>query len=188
MEHQTVKTTFYISEFNEEEKWLECQQKSGWRFVKTDGKTYEFEKCVEEDWVYQLDFRTPDIAEKDYLQMFADYGWEFVQHHDHWFYFRKKKIGDEEDYSIFSDDESKIEMCKRVIKGRLFRNIVLPLVALTAAYCCAATLIDQTLWKTWLHPVVMFCFYCSAAYVFTHQVNQYKRVKKKIEKLRNHLE
>lgn len=188
MEHKIIRTTFYISEFTEEEKWLECQHESGWKFVKTDGKTYEFEKCLEEDWVYQLDFKASNIAEKDYLQMFADYGWEYIQHYDHWFYFRKKKAGDDEDYSIFSDNESKIEMCQRVIKGRLLGHILLPLVVLTAAYCCAAIFIDQTLWKTWLHPVAMFCFYSIIAYVFTHSVHQYKRIKKKIAKLRDNLE
>ena len=188
MEHRIVRTTFYISEFTEEEKWLEFQHRSGWKFVKTDGKIYEFEKCPEEDWVYQLDFKTSDMAEKDYLQMFEDYGWEFVQRHKHWFYFRKKKVDDDGDYSIFSDGESKIEMCQRVIKGRLFKNILLPFIVLTAAYFCAAFFIDQTLWKPWLRSAAMFCFSIGIVSVFTHNVNQYKRVKKKIEKLKNRSE
>lgn len=186
MEHRIIRTTFYISEFFEEEKWLESQHKSGWKFIKTNGKAYEFEKCPEEDWVYQLDFKMSDIPEKDYLQIYHDYGWEFIQHYKHWFFFRKKKMDNNEDYSIFSDTESKIEMCKRVIKGRLFRNILLPLLFLTVTYFCAALLIDQSLWKTWLHPVAMFCYYISVAYIFTHNVNQYKRVKSKIKKLKGH--
>ncbi len=185
MEHRLIKTTFYISEFFEEEKWLEFQHKSGWKFIKTDGKTYEFAKCAKEDWVYQLDFKTSDIPEKDYLQIYSDYGWEFIQHYKHWFYFRKKKTEDNGDYSIFSDTESKIEMCQRVIKGRLFRNILLPLLFLTVAYSFAACFIDQSLWKPWLRSVIGFCYFISIAYVFTHHVNQYKRIKRKIKKLKN---
>lgn len=188
MERQTVKTTFYLSEFYEEEKWLECQHKSGWKFIKTDGKTYEFEKCPKEDWVYQLDFKASDVAEKDYLQIFEDYGWEFVQRHRHWFYFRKKRTDDDGDYSIFSDAESKIEMCRRVIRGRLFRNILLPLVLLTVAYFGASVFVDSRLWKPWLRSVAMFGLSIGITYVMVHYGNQYKRVKKKIGRLKRHLE
>ena len=125
MERRSIRTTFFISEFEEEENWLECMQKQGWKFVKTDNKYYEFEKCPEEDWVYRLDFKADGLPETEYLQLFEDCGWEFVQHWKHWFYFRKKRAGEEEDYSIFSDRESKIELCERILKGRLLRRVLL---------------------------------------------------------------
>ena len=47
--------------------------------------------------------------------MFADYGWEYVTRFRHWYYFRKiRTAGD--DMSIFSDSESKVEMCRKVVR------------------------------------------------------------------------
>ena len=52
--------------------------------------------------------------------MFRDCGWEYLQDLVGYSYFRKPvaqmKQGDEE---IFCDDESRIEMMKRVLRGRM---------------------------------------------------------------------
>lgn len=119
MERKVIRTTFYMGEFLEEEKWLEMQHKEGWKFVRTDGKHYEFMKCLPEEWIYQLDFKQNGIAEDNYLQIFADCGWEFVQQYRKWFIFRKKKEENDVDISIFSDNVSRMEMCKRIINRRL---------------------------------------------------------------------
>jgi hypothetical protein len=126
MENKIIRTTFYMGEFPEEEKWLELQHREGWKLVKTDGRHYEFEKCEPQEWIYQLDFKKNGIAEAAYIQMFADYGWEFVQPSGKWFIFRKRKLEGDLDLSIFSDKESRIEMCSRVNRGRLWE--LLPLL------------------------------------------------------------
>jgi hypothetical protein len=50
--------------------------------------------------------------------MYEDYGWELVLRFRHWFYFRKKRTGDmaADDLAIFSDNASRIEMCRQVIR------------------------------------------------------------------------
>ncbi len=110
----TERQVFYIAEFNEEAAWLSFMHAEGWKLVRTTGFKYHFEACPQEEWIYQLDFRDKEMDEASYIQMYADYGWEFVTRFRHWYYFRKiRTAGD--DMSIFSDNESKIEMCRKVI-------------------------------------------------------------------------
>lgn len=135
MEKKIERQRFYISEFYEEAAWLAFMQREGWKFISTDGYKYEFEKSKKEDWIYQLDFKENGIGDDDYIQMYSDYGWEYVFQFRKWFYFRKKKVeGTQEDLSIFSDNESKIAMCKRVINGHFYYLVPLYLIMLIYDY------------------------------------------------------
>ncbi len=112
--------SFYISEFRAEEAWLSFMHQQGWKLQSIDkiGFHYTFTACEPEDWIYQLDFKEDGVAEEDYILMYEDYGWELVLRFRHWFYFRKKRTGDDtaDDLSIFSDNASRIEMCRQVIR------------------------------------------------------------------------
>lgn len=112
--------SFYISEFRAEEAWLSFMHQQGWKLQSIDniGFHYTFTACEPEDWIYQLDFKEDGVAEEDYILMYEDYGWELVLRFRHWFYFRKKRTGDvsADDLSIFSDNASRIEMCRQVIR------------------------------------------------------------------------
>ena len=118
---QTIREwkSFYISEFRAEEAWLSYMHQQGWKLQSIDdiGFHYTFEACEPQDWIYQLDFKEDGIAEEDYILMYEDYGWELVLRFRHWFYFRKQRTGDmtADDLSIFSDNASRIEMCRQVI-------------------------------------------------------------------------
>lgn len=61
MEFKTVITTFLISEFEEEEKWLSVMHNQGWKLIDITHNSYKFEKCQPEDWIYQLDFQRQRI-------------------------------------------------------------------------------------------------------------------------------
>ena len=103
----------------------------GWRFTKaTLLGIYHFEKCEPEDVVYQLDYNPDGIAHKEqYVQMFKDCGWEYIQDYFGYSYFRKpasEMAGDEE---IFCDDESRLEMVKRIFFTRMVPLIVIFLFA-----------------------------------------------------------
>lgn len=128
---------FYIAEFREEEAWLSYMHRQGWKLLDIDrlGFHYRFERCSEEDYIYQLDFKEDGIADRDYIQMYQDYGWEYVLRFRHWFYFRKKKIeGVKEDMSIFSDNESRIAMCKQVSRHHI--RLQLLIIAILFLYSC----------------------------------------------------
>lgn len=132
---------FDITMDEKEAEYLREMHKKGWKFVKfTIPVFYKFEKCEPEDVVYQLDYNKEGSENKaDYLQMFADCGWEYIGEVMGYSYFRKpvKEMNGEE--QIFSDEASKLEMLERVYKGRMipllviFLCIICPQMALQAA-------------------------------------------------------
>ena len=118
---------FTIFEYEKEQDYLREMHKSGWRFVKVRGLgMYHFEKCVAEDVVYQLDYNKEGLAHKDeYLKMFEDCGWEYIQDYAGYSYFRKS-VGEEGvAEEIFCDDESRMQMMQRVIKGRMLPLLII---------------------------------------------------------------
>ena len=137
---QTIRErkSFFISEFRAEEAWLSFMHQQGWRLQSIDkrGFSYTFESCEPEDWIYQLDFKEENVAEEDYILMYQDYGWELVLQFRHWFYFRKQRTGDmtSDDLAIFSDNASRIEMCRQVIRHharRIFSSLAVTLAIFT---------------------------------------------------------
>ena len=131
METKKESKVFLLHQYKEEEQYLRKQHQAGWKFVKT-GKlvTYHFEKCEPEDVIYRLDYNPEGNANKDeYIRMFADCGWEYIQEYTGFNYFRKSAADMHGDEEIFCDDESRLEMMGRVYKGRL-----LPLLVLF--FCC----------------------------------------------------
>ena len=127
------KQKFYIGEFEQEAAWLSFMHKEGWKFLSTDGFHYQFEKAEKEHWIYELDYKENGIPEEEYLRMYQDFGWEYVGNFYNWCYFRKKVTGEEKcDTSLFSDKESKLELCKRILKGQLLK--LLPIFLLYGSY------------------------------------------------------
>lgn len=139
------KQIFYLAEFREEEAWLSFMHRQGWKFLSTTGRRYKFEACPEEDWVYQLDFKEDGVASDDYIQMFEDQGWEYVFQYMEWFYFRKKREKDADgnqkgpDLSIFSDNQSRIDMCRRIIRRNFLRTIPFYLIFILYNYLVFGT-------------------------------------------------
>ncbi len=153
METKIINTRFDIAEFEEEENWLSDMHRQGWKLAKINKDKYTFEKSPAEEWVYRLDFRKNDINRAEYIQFFNEYGWEVVLQQGFWFYFRKRMTGEPMDTTIFSDKESKIEMCERLLNGRLTVN--------TALFAVACLIIGLTFFtKTFSDPgVVLIPFF-----------------------------
>ena len=118
---------FSIFEYEKEEKYLREMHKSGWKFIKVTGfGKYHFEKCTPEDVVYQLDYNQEGIKNKDeYLQMFSDCGWEHLQEYAGYSYFRKSASEMQGDEGIFCDEESKLRMMERVLRGRMTPLVII---------------------------------------------------------------
>jgi hypothetical protein len=122
---------FSIVEYEKEQDYLRDMHKAGWKFlqVKSFGMYY-FEKCDAQDVVYQLDYNKEGLAQKaEYVQMFADCGWEYIQDYAGYSYFRKPVSEDGMADEIFCDEDSRLQMMERVLKGRM-----LPLLMLF--FCC----------------------------------------------------
>lgn len=83
---------FTIFEYEKEQAYLRQMHKDGWKFVQVKGLgMYHFEKCEPKDVVYQLDYNKEGLEHKDqYVQMFADCGWEYILDYAGYSYFRKE--------------------------------------------------------------------------------------------------
>lgn len=182
MEKLIEKQIFYISEFKQEEAWLSFMHRQGWRLVKPCTYKYEFEKCEAEDWVYQLDFKENSTADEDYIQMFADYGWEYVDRYRNWFYFRKKRVEGEEMH-IYNDNQSKLEMCRRIINGQLVWGLVIALVALLFAGIVLGTgwFDNSGIWSLLKGMAIGACI--GVVFGMGMVANQYYRLKKQMKDL-----
>lgn len=123
---------FTIFEYEEEQNYLRAMHRAGWKFVRVSGLcVYHFEKCVPEDVIYQLDYNRDGVAHKDeYVKMFSDCGWEYLQDYMGYSYFRKparEAAGSEE---IFCDDASRLQMLERIFRGRVIPLLLLFFVIL----------------------------------------------------------
>ena len=118
---------FTIFDYEKEQDYLREMQKQGWKFVKVTGiGMYHFERCEPQDVVYQLDYNQDGIAHKEeYLKMFADCGWEYLQDFFGYSYFRKPVDENGVEDEIFCDEESRFQMMQRVIKGRMLPLFVI---------------------------------------------------------------
>lgn len=129
---------FTIPQYEKEQDYLNEMHKKGWKLTRVSGLgVYHFEECTPADMVYQLDYNQDGIANKsEYTQLFADCGWEYLFDYVGYSYFRKLRDDSETDTSIFCDDASRLDMMRRVIKGRmlplliLFFGMILPQLAL----------------------------------------------------------
>jgi len=128
-DRKTIKRNFPLSDFEEEQAFLTSHHTKGWRLFSIKGKKYTFEKCDKETFVYQIDFN-PDERQKDeYIQLYTDFGWQFVAEKDGRFYFCKSTMSNN-DTAIFSDRETKAIMCRKIIKRKLIGFIPITISSL----------------------------------------------------------
>ena len=170
---------FSIVQYEQEGEYLRNMHKSGWKFVRMTGLgMYHFVECEPEDVVYQLDYNQEGLKNKEeYVQMFADCGWEYLQDAFGYSYFRKPASEMNGEEEIFCDEASRMEMMNRVFKGRLTPLIVI--------FCCC--LLPQFLNATFIYdsPVIaslmggLVGLYTVLFGVFAYQYYQFMRNKKK---------
>ena len=118
---------FTIADWEKEEQYLRKRHREGWKFVKVNlPGFYHFEKCPPEDVVYQLDYNEEGLRHKDeYVQMFKDCGWEHIQDFGGYSYFRKPVSQMQGEEEIFCDDESRLDMMRRVFAGRYLPILII---------------------------------------------------------------
>lgn len=112
---------FTIPQWTQEQDYLREQHKKGWKFTRVSFPgIYSFESCQPEDVIYQLDYNQEGLTHKEeYLQMFSDCGWEYLQDFVGYSYFRKPVSRMDAEEEIFCDDASRLDMMRRVIRGRM---------------------------------------------------------------------
>jgi len=167
---------FTIADHEEEEVFLREQHQKGYEFVRcTPPGFYYFRKCEPKDVIYRLDFADLQGAKKhDYLNMFQDYGWEYLCDMAGWSYFRKEAAtGD--DQEIFSDNESRLALVEKVIKTRMLPILLIFFVCILPNVFNPVYRYSSVFFVFW---AIMFAFYC---YIMVRCGMGLLRLKKKYE-------
>lgn len=182
-DNKTTFRVFTIMQHEEEAEYLGRMHRDGWKFTGvTFPGFYHFVKSVSEDVVYQLDYNQDGLAHKsEYIQMFADCDWEYLQDFFGYSYFRKPKALMQGNEEIFCDAESRLEMMKRVRRGR-----IVPLL-IVFFFCLLPQFFLNTVGSGGSRPVrvMLLGFYfmyliCFAAFYF--QLFRYERNVRKDDK------
>ena len=126
---ETKKTIkfFSVVDWEKEQNYLREMHRQGWKFVRLTALcVYHFEKCEPEDVIYQLDYNADGLAHKEeYVQLFADCGWEYLQDYLGYSYFRKSASQTDGAEEIFCDDASRLQLLERVGRGRMLPMLVI---------------------------------------------------------------
>ena len=147
---------FMLTDYEKEETFLREMHNKGYKLVKVKlPGFYYFEICEPEDVVYKLDFNPQTSEDKQsYLQMYADYGWEYMQDINEYSYFRKSAGNtDEGDTNIFSDDQSKLDMLKRIFMKKLVPHLAIFLLFIV---CSAVSLALGGIESSWNRGFIIF--------------------------------
>ena len=181
---KTVFKWFTIFQYKKEQEYLGKMHAKGWKLKSASGLGfYHFVKCEPEEMVYQLDYYQGSNDNKgEYLQMFKDCGWEYLFDHAGYSYFRKSVSNMQGHEEIFCDDESRLDMMKRVIQGRV--------ITLIPLFCCIVfpnfvrTFNDgDILRKTSIGFSVFFGLsFVLYAWIFVYSLVWYLRFKNKVGK------
>jgi len=179
----TIKKEFHffdIMQYEEEGEYLRKMHQHGWRFIYVSlPGIYHFEECEPEDVIYQVDYNKEGRMHKaEYVEMFQDCGWEYLQDMAGYSYFRKPAskmaLGEK---GIFCDDASRIEMMERVLRGRLCP--LLPLFCLMIFQFAALCKLSGFTALIMLLPleVVMIIFYLR---IFMRVYTKYRDYKRRM--------
>ena len=159
------------------------QHKKGWKLVGTLSPClYKFEGCEPEDVVYQLDYNQEGLLHKEeYVQMFGDCGWEHITDMMGYSYFRKPLLQMQEEEEIFSDDASKLDMAKRVFKGKIIPLLIIFFLVIIPQLMILKGKHDLSDFESFLFGIYigLFAVYIS---VFMKYTLQYVKLKKKVGK------
>ena len=127
MKTKRVWKNFSIFNYEKEQAYLRKMHNAGWKLRHISWlNIYTFEACEPEDVVYQLDYNPQaDMDKVEYLQMFKDCGWEYIQDYVQYSYFRKPASAMEGPEEIFCDDDSRAQMLLRIFKRRYLPSAII---------------------------------------------------------------
>jgi len=121
---------FTIADYEKEENFLREMANKGYQFEKITGPGfYQFSENEPRDTIYRLDYWNHKKHEKDeYIQMFEDYGWEYLFDYVDWSYFKSDQ--NNPNTEIFSDNESRVDLANRVFKKRYVPGLIIFLLTI----------------------------------------------------------
>lgn len=177
---------FSIVDYEMEEEYLSRMHRKGWKLVGIDFPClYHFKACDPEKVIYQLDFFPRyRLEEEEYFKMFQDCGWEYLFDFMDYHYFRKPASEMEGEEKIFCDDESRLDMMRRVFRGRVFWLLVLFFTTLLPQLILNITrLVEGRYLDLMANIVLLVCLILLSVlymFIFIRFVSKYYAFKKKI--------
>ena len=129
---QTIRKTFFIWNFREEEQWINEMSEQGLHLVDAGRFRYEFEEGEPGAYRYRLELleHLPTHPEsRKYIEFMEETGAEFVDHVERWVYFRKKTS--EGEFDLYSDLNSRIAGVQRILT-------LIRILAVVEGVCLAA--------------------------------------------------
>ena len=180
---------FTIADWEREQNWLTEMSAQGWRFVKTNGFFYTFERCEPEQVVYRLDYSGLRKGDRgDYYAMLRDYGWEYLQDINGFSYFRKPADGaSEADLELFSDGASRIKMIKKFLVAKMPLIYLLYIAAILISaerYCdVLKKLLHGASLQSGEVMILLVLAFMSSMLIFVtvQSVRAYRRIKKEYQ-------
>ncbi|MBP1046580.1 DUF2812 domain-containing protein [Enterococcus sp. BWM-S5] len=159
---------FGLSDYLEEEQYLQEQHRSGWKMTgsKKLGWVFVFEKCEPEEYIYQLDFIEEGQVGEDYFQLFEDCGWEYFHKLNGWHYFRKRKSEDDNENSIFNDAASRAEMAKKVMRSQWV--VLLPILIVFSSFTSTFSYNSDSIF--WMIFFIIYAFLTAALVVLSLRI------------------
>lgn len=111
---------FSILNYEKEENYLRKRQKQGWELTKIRlPGFYTFKKSVPADVIYQMDYGQKNCdTEKEYKQMMADFGWDFILEYAGFSYFKKPAQNKSVTGEHFFDMHARYDLIKRIFWGK----------------------------------------------------------------------
>lgn len=102
--------------YEEQEQWLTDMNKLGYKMISGIlGIYFAFEVGNFEEYVYKLDYkRLRGKKFYEYIQLFSDCGWEYIDSTKGWHFFRKKDSSVELP-ELYTDSESKSQIIKQLL-------------------------------------------------------------------------
>lgn len=157
--------------FEKEQAWLEEKAKEGWLLERSFFNNH-FVKAEPQEMVYRVDYfsLTSEKKEKEYVALFEESGWEFVQNSFGWHYFRIP--ADKFDTDIYSDPQSRIDQLKRInqeASGFFFLYFILFIVMFE--------------FETWIDFVLFIPMLVIFIFGFVYMFKTYEKIKALQEEL-----
>lgn len=120
-------------DFTKEENWLRNMAKEGYEFKKVSWRGHYFEKSELKDTIIRIDYRTFKCKEDfvDYITLFKDSGWEHIYGGENLGLQYFKKVDENSDEDIFSDNTSKAGRYKKIFNAYITFTICwIPIVSM----------------------------------------------------------
>ena len=187
MKEKITKTqfkAFFLPDYEQEEKYLSDMHRDGWKLKRAYPYFYTFERCTPENVVYKIDFGNTSGDKTAYINMFDEYGWEYIQKLNNFYYFRRPAEGlSEEELEIFSDNESRLKMVQKIIKRLLLPVLILFAIGMLNLCTLILKVMKFATPDRYAIPIILIIIlYMVLFSIVIHCYTGLKRLKRKFEK------